>query len=200
MNRKEAEDTLFRWMRQHRRVSVFGTVSLVGIALMILAGSVLPFQQIREGKGLGPAPTPLPLSGPDLFYFNPLPSWGTVLLDGHPLAHVPVPIVRDEPPVRLPQGRHVLEWYAAPFAPQRCTLFVPTLWSAEQMCNVTHAPSTALASSASLVTIPVSLAQLPQHERVALIQATQSLLDTLPSTEAVQPGEHYIPAENSALI
>lgn len=189
-----------RWSHQHRRVSVLGTSSLLCLALLIFLGSILPLQQLRSGKGLGPAPTPMPLSGSDLFYFSPLPSWGTVFLDGQPLTLTPVPIVSNKPPIRLPAGRHLLEWQAAPFIPQHCVLLVPPRQSAEQTCRVTQAPTTTFADSSSLVTIPVSLAQLPIHEHDALIQATQSLLDTLQSTETVQPGEHYTLTENPEQI
>ncbi len=191
---------LLRWSRQHRRLSALLTVSLVGLALLMLVGSVLPIQQIQEGKGLRARQTPAPLTGPDLFYFSPLPSWGTVFLDGQPLAHVPVPIVGNEPPLRLPRGRHVLEWQAAPFESQRCILLVPPQQGTGQTCTITQAPETAFADRASLITLPVSLAQLPEGERTALIHAAQSLLDTLQSTEVVRPGERYVLAEGSPQV
>jgi hypothetical protein len=191
---------LLRWSRRHRRFSALLTVSLVGLALLMLLGSVLPIQQMQEGKGLRAGQTPAPLTGPDLFYFNPLPSWGTVELDEQPLAHVPVPIVGNEPPLRLPHGRHVLEWYAAPFEQQRCILFVPPQQGSGQTCTVTQAPSTAFAEHASLIILPVSLAQLPEKERTDLVHAAQSLLDTLQSTEMVQRGERYVLTEGSPQI
>lgn len=170
-------------------------MSLVGLALVLLLGSVFPIQQIQEGKGLRPPQTPAPLTGPDLFYFNPLPSWGMVSLDGRPLSPIPVPIVGNEPPLRLPHGRHVLEWHAAPFESQRCILLVPPQQGTGQTCTITQAPSTPFTDHASLITLPVSLAQLPAKERPSLIHATQSLLDTLQSTEIVQAGERYVLAE-----
>lgn len=180
---------LLSWTRQHRRISALGTISFVVIALVLFVSSILPLHQLQARKGLEPSPAPTPLAGSDLFYFNPLPSWGTVLLDGQPLSHAPVSITSNDPPVRLPQGRHVLEWKADPFVTQRCLLLVPP--QSEQTCNVTEAPATPFADYASLITIPVSLAQIRQQERTALIAATQSLLDTLHSSETVQPGEPY---------
>jgi hypothetical protein len=191
---------LLQWSRQHRLFSALLTVSLVGLALLMLLGSVLPLQQIQGGKGSRASQTSAPLTGSDLFYFSPLPSWGTVELDEQLLAHVPVPIVGNEPPLRLRHGRHVLEWQAAPFEPQRCILLVPPQQGTGQTCTITPAPSTAFAEHASLITFPVSLAQLPEKERTALIHAAQALLDTLQSTEVVQPGERYMLAEGSSRV
>lgn len=185
-----------RWSRRPRLLQAVGTISLVLIALLLLLSTFLPLRAVIQIPFMGPSPTPSLLAGRDLFYFNALPSWGTVLLDGHPLSHIPTLIISDEPPVRLPAGRHLLEWRADPFEPLRCTLVVPPVQGeGARMCNVTDAPSTRFAEHAWLITLPVSLSHLPGSQREALIQATQSLLDTLQSTEIVQPGEHYLEAE-----
>ncbi|HEX4204548.1 MAG TPA: hypothetical protein VHZ51_10215 [Ktedonobacteraceae bacterium] len=181
----------FDWSHRHRRASLLLSIGLVALTVLIILGSLRPFQSLQGGKGPGPVPTPTLLSGSDLFYFSPLPSWGTVSLDGQPLPHVPAPIVSNEPPVRLPHGRHVLTWQAAPFEPQRCVLLVPPQQGSGQTCHITQAPLTSFADHAALITIPATLAQLPTGARNSLVQDTQSLLDTQRSQETVQPGERY---------
>lgn len=182
---------LYSWTRKHRVVSAFGTFGLVTLTLLILLSVVLPGQRVTGTKGSSPSPIPTPLSGPGLFYFSAHPSWGTVALDGRRLADVPTPLVGDEPPIRLSQGQHVLEWHAPPFTPYSCTLLVPPHNGTYQTCNILKAPATTFADSASLIVIPANLTQLPAGERASLIGVTQSLLDSLHITENVRPGEHY---------
>lgn len=177
--------------RQRRRQAALTTSILLGAILILLASS----SSIRDLIGSKFFPTPPPLatplvSGSDYFYFQVLPSWGTVSLDGRPLARVPMR--SDEAPLRLPPGRHYIELRAAPFSPVRCTLVVPPVQGA-QTCLTRSIALNGYGRSATLLSFPVepSLGLLPSSQRQALIQAVQHLLDSLRSTEMVQPGERY---------
>ncbi len=103
-----------------------------------------------------------------------------------------MPALNDDPPVRLPPGKHVLEWRATPFQSMSCILLVPPD-PEKQTCNVRFSGSNAYVRSASLVSFPqtLSLNQLSPSQRGTLLKAAQSLLDTLQSTTTVQPGELY---------
>ncbi len=165
------------------------TTGVVLLALLTLLGSLPQVQQLIAARIPGASGTATALSS-DYFYFQNLPSWGTFFFDGKPLTHMPA--LNDDPPVRLPAGKHVLEWRATPFQTMSCTLLVPSD-PGRQTCTVRFSGSNAYVRSASLVSFPqtLSLNQLPSSQRAALLKAAQGLLDTLQSATTVQPGEFY---------
>lgn len=181
-------------LRQRRRQAIL-TGSIVLVALLVILGSSLPIRNLVVARLQHPAPVPDPAStlpsGPDYFYFQTLPSWGTMTLDGHALARVPS-IVSNLPPVRMPHGRHMLAWHAEPFEPLSCTFFVP-LQPDKQTCKIYPTSVNGYANEVSLIAFPVtpSLTLLPSAPREELLQTAQNLLDTLQSSETVLPGERY---------
>lgn len=178
-----------RYSFQQRRRQVIITTGVVLLALLALLGSLPQIQQLIASRVSGASDTATAPSS-DYFYFQNLPSWGTFFFDGKPLMHMPA--LNDDPPVRLPAGKHVLEWRATPFQTMSCTLLVPSD-PEQQTCTVRFSGSNAYVRSASLVSFPqtLSLNQLTSSQRAALLKAAQSLLDTLQSSTTVQPGEFY---------
>lgn len=136
----------------------------------------------------------------DGFYFQVSPSWGTVSLDGHPITHLPE--IDAESPLQLQKGTHKVVWQVTPFPAMTCLLHIPPVQDS-QACPVREiAHPNPFTSSAVVVTPPqsFSLRQLPRTQQQALIAAVQQRLDTLQSTDVVQPGEAYRPAMNEASV
>jgi len=120
------------------------------------------------------------------FYVAGVPPWGQLFLDGQVMN-----IHTDEAvgqPLPIPRGHHVLRLQAEPFGPLSCTLSIPV--EPTDTCHYTKADMQV--SGTLVLTFDESLATLPTAQRVALVQATQAVLDQQQSTTFVQPGERYI--------
>lgn len=171
-------------LRQRRRQAII-TGSIVVIALVVFLVSALPVQTFFTQLT-----TPALLSGPDLFYFPQLPSWGSFTLDGRPLTSTPT--VDSGPPVQLSHGTHTLVWRGEPFTPLQCILVVPPV-AGRQTCNTRDAGSNEYTRDASMISFPVglSLQQLSSKERTALTNTLQNALNELQSSTNVLPGERY---------
>lgn len=103
---------------------------------------------------------------------------------------ITVPLIGQQAPLVLTPGVHHLTWRSAPFQPQSCQLSIPA--SRSDTCPLPA--STASFSggpSAPVVELGESLDTLSPSQQTALLQATQTALDALPST-TVQPGESFI--------
>src|SRR5579863_6833768 len=94
--------------------------SIVLVALLIAA--IFTANRFL-GANSNAIPTPTLTPGTNLFYVQITPSWGTILIDGQQLAHLPDP--SSDPPLQLSAGIHEVVWQASPFASQRCTIVVP---------------------------------------------------------------------------
>ncbi len=172
-------------LQRRRQAIITGSIALT--ALIVFLVSTLPVQTLFKQLT---SQEPARLSGPDLFYFPQLPSWGAFTLDGRPLTSTPT--VDSGPPVELPHGTHTLVWHGEPFSSLQCTLVVlPS--SDRQTCNTHDAGSNQYTKDASMISFPVglSLQQLPQRERAALTRTLQNALNELESNTTVQPGERY---------
>jgi hypothetical protein len=171
-------------LRQRRRQAIITGIIML-TALIIFLVSILPVQTLFKQLT-----SPSLMSGPNLFYFPQLPSWGTFTLDGRRLTSTPT--VDSGPPVQLSEGTHTLVWRGEPFVPLQCTLVVPS-FSERQTCSVRDAGSNEYTRDASMISFPIglSLQQLPQNERTALTRTLQNVLDELQSSSIVQPGERY---------
>ncbi|HEY7419778.1 MAG TPA: hypothetical protein VH593_31660, partial [Ktedonobacteraceae bacterium] len=184
-----------RFSLRQRRQQATITVCIVLLVVFLLLGSIPSVRDPAMQKLFGSQATPTPalLSGPDLFYFPHLPSWGHFILDGRPLAYTPTSY--SEIPVQLPRGIHHLMWQAEPFEEQQCTLVVPPTTSVEaQSCSISPLLSpNAQTKYASQIAFPATLSinSLPPAQRQSLIQAAQRQLDTLQGTTQVTPGELY---------
>src|SRR5258706_6741967 len=166
------------------------TGSVVLIALIVLAGSANTRNALITGiVGRQPTPTPTLFPGTDLFYIQGSPAWGHASLDGRELTRLP--IAETDQPLRLTRGSHIVRWYADPFQPQTCLITIPALVGTDACLShdVVQLKSDLFAS---IITFTESLDSLPDNQREALTRATQVTVNTLPSTEMVQPGEQYI--------
>jgi hypothetical protein len=189
-----------RLTSQQRARRLAAALGVIAVALLLLLGSFSSVRDAARGLIASFVPTPTPTLGPgdDLFYFLPNVPSGTVLLDGHPLAHPPT--LDTGHPLRLKRGRHQLEWRADLFEPLRCTLSVPH--AEGDTCTITDRlfpPITSLSAipqplGAFLIQMHESLATLADTRRAALIMAAQSALDASRSTALVHPGERYFSA------
>jgi hypothetical protein len=182
---------------RQRALQVTVIMSVVVILLVILASSAGVRNTI--GRGIfGPTPTPTAtlFPGADLIYIQRSPSWGSVSIDGHTFSRLPT--IGVDPPLLLTRGSHKLVWHADPFLNlQPCFVSVPPMSTDTCLYNSPVQVNSNLI--ARVIRFSLSLNLLPDIQRAALTQAAQAALDTLQSTEIVQPGEQYVdmPASNS---
>ena len=174
--------------------AVIGSVAL--IALIVLAGSATTRNALITGiVGRQPTPTPTLFPGTDLFYIQGSPPWGHASLDGHALSRLPV-IGKDQP-LRLTRGNHIVRWNADPFQPQRCLITIPALVGTDTC--VSHQVAQLKPNVfASIITFSESLDSLSQNQFEALTKVIQAAVETLQSTDAVQPGEQYIDIQSNS--
>ncbi len=186
---------------QQRRHRLLITASTVVLATIVFLASIAPVRALlvtalfpASSKTAHPAPLMVPKSGASLVYLQVLPKWGRVLVDGHVLSPIPVAslvIPGQIPPLQLARGVHTLQWQAEPFNSVRCVLVVP-LPSKGSTCQVAQSRQNQFTDQAWLVSLPVSLADLPMSSRATLLQDAQNLLTTFQKTETVQTGERYV--------
>jgi len=174
--------------RSHRRLLLIGLNGLLILAVILIVGNTTSVRNLVGSIFLRSTSSPTLLIAPDedLYYVRAGPPWGRLLIDGR---LTPVPTIGSDPPLRLAPGRHLLSWQAAPFLPQTCSLSIPNNFATDT-CQ--HNETVEFGSKfAGVIPFTESLATLPTTQRDALLQATQSALDALQSTDTVQPGEHY---------
>ncbi len=178
-----------RFLARRRRLQSGITTGIVVLVVLVILASTAPVRELVGSILPGPTPTPSPAAGlqNDLFYFKASPSWGYLTIDGHVVS--PLPRMSVDRPLRLPAGQHVLEWRAAPFLAQRCTITVPTK-SGVDSCRYDPPIEVRSGLFASIITFSESLKMLPPTQRALLIQAVQAEL-TMHYSEMVQPGEPY---------
>ena len=185
--------------RPHRKQALIRNSIVGGIAggalilflVMLLTGT--PWQHAFS-IFLSPTPTPASLSGDNFFYFQDLPSWGTVTLDGQRLDAIPT--TQNHPPLALASGQYQLVWQASPFLPYRCTLIVPPgpppLSVGRHSCLVGATMLQFNNRPINAIFMPISLTQLPSEPRTELVKATQALLNTQQETAIIPAGDYYL--------
>lgn len=183
-----------------RRAAGLVAIVLLALALLLTGSPGLRSSALALVMRWLPAPLRPLGPGDDLFYLVPEVPWGTVLLDGRPLATLP--LAGSSRPLRLARGRHIFEWRAAPFMPLRCQVSVPddganTCWQSGQPSRLflTRAPD-----GGSIIPAHDDLNALPVAQRAALLMTTQIALAQSGSQTVLQPGEPYafLPALGSA--
>ena len=187
-----------RYTQRQRIMQAIATSSIVALALSFIIGSYTPTRNLVALRlnNLIPTPTATLTPGAKLFYVQKTLSWSQVALDGHILRHLPV--VNSDAPLQLARGRHQFTWYAEPFQPINCTITVPPAITDTCASNdIARAPS---GIYVDVITFLPSLATLPDAQRAALIQTAQGALDTLQSTAAVEPGEHFFSLQPVTLV
>ncbi len=127
------------------------------------------------------------------FYFQAVPTWSTVTVDGRVLERIPQ---QGQAALELSTGRHGLTWRAEPFMPVQCTLVVPPVRGGGSCQTQALTPD----EQTFLIVLPISLRQLPDEQRAALIQTVQAALDTKQVTETVRHGERYAFAQDPARV
>ena len=185
-----------RFTFEQRRRQVMITATVVVVGLIVLLSSILPLHSLWSPSQATPTPpgryTVKKSSHAGLYYFQPLPSWGTLWLDGKPVPHIPTS--DDTEPLAIEKGVHHLVWKAEAFQPLECTVVVLST-SDTQTCAV-RALEQSYSNTVPQISLlsfpkPLSLQHLQSGERQPLIREVQRLLDTLQGEEVVAAGERY---------
>jgi len=183
--------------QRKQRLVTFIAFSLV---LLIILGSTPGVRNLASGL-IGrvtalPTPTPTLSSAATEFYVQGDPPWGHLAIDGRLLSIVPAPVAAR--PLHLSPGHHTLQWRAAPFITQTCTLSVPPAYASDT-CVDNNTIQLSGGAFAPLISFEVSLDNLPAQQRIALVTAAQTALNEVQSSTIVRPGERYaLPASCSA--
>lgn len=177
----------------HRRQVTAVTTTFVILAILLIAASNVSARALlgglftRQNPQVSPSATILPGEGE--FYIEGDPSWGQLWIDNRPIRALPIPGV--DLPLHLAPGQHVLTWRATPFYDQQCILTVPPRFASDSCENdvngYTHGNV-----AASIVTFAETLNLLLPDLGNALKQTMQAALDSLQTTDVVQPGEAYV--------
>lgn len=169
-----------------RRRRLIMLVVLAAMTLLIILASIASIRGFVAR--IIPTPTPTPPLYASLFYVQGEPPWGQLVIDGLTIAHLPA--FATGTPLRLSYGRHMLQWRAAPFITQSCTLTVPADFGSDTCIDNTSV-LTRGGKDVMAVTFMPTLNNLPPDQQASLISATQVALDGQRSTTTVRPGEYY---------
>ncbi len=142
-----------RFSSHQRRRQAIITSAIVFMALITLLLSISPVKDLLMARFSGSSLTPGVLTGNNLFYFQDLPSWGTIFVDDKPL--VEAPTVDSAPPTRLPDGIHRIRWQAEPFKPLNCILAVPPD-PERQTCTTRATGTNEYTRNAMLIAFPIT--------------------------------------------
>ena len=196
---------LLSWLKspqspRQRRQRLVTLIALGCIALLIMLGSTPAVLNLTTGLvarvTARPTPTPKLPSEVTEFYVQGNPPWGYLAIDGHLLKSAPTP--RTAPPLHLSPGHHTLQWRAAPFHTQTCTLSVPPDYGRDT-CVDNNVIELSGGNYVSIITFEVSLDDLPAEQKATLIDAAQAALNGEQSSTIVRPGERYaLPGSCSA--
>lgn len=175
--------------RLHRGIAV--TCALL-VVLVVLVLSIAPTREALRGVMLGPTPTATaPIrAGENNLYITLSPHWGSVLLDGKTLPHLPVEGI--DQPLQLARGVHMLRWQFAPIIDYSCRITVPT--AQDDNCPLHIGIQPGKKGIASVAAFQLSLANLVPAYRIALLTHIHTALDAEQSSEIVRPGERYLGA------
>ncbi len=174
---------------------------IAGIPLLvalIALGSFTAVHLVTDRQQLT-TPTPTLAAGSNLFYIETSPAWGSISIDGRMLSHLPDR--QSDKPLMLLAGLHQVVWHADPFPLQQCVLIVP-VDVMETHClsgNTTPVPGHP-GLKVFLLTFAASTLMLTEAQRASLFQAAQTTLNSVQSTETVQPGEQYVDLQASHFI
>lgn len=192
----ETDDFDFPPPPERRRRGPLAILAVI-VLIIVLVGGGLAIARAVGGGALGAAPTPTAtlLPGENLFYVTSDPSWGTISVDGHTLAHPPK---IGSQPLTLAPGAHTIVWNAAPLAPQKCLIFVPPQQSSGGNCSTTDQATVQSGKDSGLQATVVEFAldstMLSSAQFTSLSHAIQSYFNTFQATDTVQPGEQYVVA------
>jgi hypothetical protein len=176
-----------------RRIFIIACIVLI---LVIISVGVSPLRNMIFRLSVGVAPTATPIPGDNLFYIQEAFP-GTVTLDGHHVTNIldsniqPPINPKKYPPLRLAVGVHRVVWQGNPFNPIACTVYVPS-FARTQPCSYESPVSLTSGINAWLISFTPALSNLPAGQQTQLKSAIQATLDTLNTSDTVQPGEQYL--------
>ena len=182
-----------RFSPRRRKLSLIFLNGLVLLVVVLLLANTASVRELVGGVFIHPTQNPTATLAPgiDLFYVRTNPSWGKLLVDGHPTS---IPTMGIDPPLRFGRGQHQLVWQADPFLTQRCTVLVPPTFA--NTCSDHETAQVRSGLSAWVISFSESLATLTGSQQATLLQIVQVALAARQSTDTVRPEEHYILAPN----
>ncbi|HZS75765.1 MAG TPA: hypothetical protein VFA41_04065 [Ktedonobacteraceae bacterium] len=171
--------------RKYRR-----PITVITICIVMLGIIAISFAPLRDLLVQNSLISPSATSQPSNFFYGILadPPWGQLFVDGKRASPV---VAGNNVLIRFTAGRYVLEWRAAPFAPQRCILSVP-MGDNGDTCrySIFHVGGSGSDQYPVLTFFP-SLRLLAADQRSALVSAVQAALNDNQVSAVVQPGEFY---------
>src|SRR5579884_898900 len=171
--------------RKYRR-----PVTIITVCIVMLGIIAISFAPLRDLLVQNSLVSPSATSQPSNFFYGILadPPWGQLFVDGKKTSFI---VEGNNSLIRFSPGQHVLEWRAAPFAPQRCILSVP-MGDNSDTCkySIFHTQGPDPDQHPVLTFFP-SLRLLSADQRSALVQAVQTALNNNQASSVVQPGEFY---------
>ena len=176
-----------------RKLSLALTAALFALVIVVILASSGDVRALLTRTLFPPRPT-VPANNL-AFYVQGNPSWGRFIIDGRPVAHLPVE--GHDRPLTLTPGRHTIVWQVAPFEEQRCVFSVVDATTINGPCllngevTVNFVPN----AQAMILSFFVSMNVLPAAQRAALLQQLQTALASYGGSEQVRPGELYAVSE-----
>ena len=175
--------------RSHARLSMRHVMAMVG-TLVVIITALAAIPAVRENGarlfGMNAGSPGRHSASPVMAYLIPDIPWTTVEVDGK---QVQVPVPGKSNPIAFGPGRHRITWQAESFQLHTCMLTVP----AARDDNCEFASLTPLRipgkPAAVVLTLPVSLHDLPQSDADNLLRAITQALTTPTST--LYPGERF---------
>jgi hypothetical protein len=179
-----------------RRRGPLAILAVIVLIIVLVGGGLAIARAVGEGAlGAAPTPTVTLLPGENLFYITTDPSWGTVSVDGHTLAHRPT---LGGQPLTLAPGGHTIVWNAGPLPPQKCLIYVPPQQTSGGNCSTTDQAQVKSGKDsglqATVIEFTLDTSMLSSAQFTSLSNAIQTYFNTFQATDTVQPGEQYVEA------
>lgn len=175
------------------------TIILWLVIILLLVAIFSPVRTAVINHFTVKAPTPTVADGGNLIAIQAYPL-GTVTIDGHAISKTAILNAPHSKglPVTLSRGKHKIVWQAAPFLPLSCIISVPP--QSNDQCIYESSGFYVNAPSSRLITFNATMGDLSTTQQTALKKAIQTTLNSLQSTEMVQPGEAYVYAPSSGPV
>lgn len=133
------------------------------------------------------------------FYLEENPSWGSFVIDGRPVTHLPV--AGHDQPLQLAPGRHTIVWKIAPFKDQTCIFDVVDISTISGSCLLNSEVTADFVPNVSAMVLSffATMNDLLPGQRPALLQQLQAVIAGYDGSALVQPGELYAVSEQQAV-
>lgn len=179
---------------RQRRISAIVTALLFVLVIGTFLSSSAEVRGLLARTLLKPTATPGTTNNLSL-YLQGNPTWGHFIVDGRPIAHLPV-LARDHPLV-LAQGQHTIVWQVAPFNPHTCMLTVVNSTTLSGPCLFVGGVNAHFVPNINVMVLSffASLNDLPTGQRQSVLQSIQQALAGYGTSVQVRPGERYAVSE-----